>query len=355
MAPSPTPSHTHSPSSSSTSSSAESHDFQRTLYDPTVPIPHSSCVVDPEMVEVPIPRSPTPTIVLGNHPARSASRASRASHASVDPETQTAAWVKPSVKAVIKAHPKNTLYLVGLVAGLVGMTVGWTFFLMHQAEIGQSKDDGGDTEGTGQDGMGAIRGGGSNGLSPIVLVVDAVFIIAIVLAVALLSRQIFFIYHLFLPPRAPDSPPSASSFLPPWLLPRLPTYVDAVGGRPDATGDVEDRWIVGESLPVYGNTRGSKLLLRSESRGGAVTAWEAGRGAGAGAGAVSPLRLGTTDAPVSYTQSQVTAATTRSGLTEDEASIERARAVEREAERQRVEQSGMGAGDEKSRYIMEGV
>ncbi len=39
----------------------------------------------------------------------------------------------------------------------------------------------------------------------------------------------------------------------------LPTYVAAVGGEGGGTGDVEDRWIVGEGLPRYGETRVSSL------------------------------------------------------------------------------------------------
>ena len=66
----------------------------------------------------------------------------------------------------------------------------------------------------------------------------------------------------------PMSDPAARP--PSWLLPNLPTYVDAVGGRGQGTGNVEDRWIVGEKLPKYGDNRGSRLLLQSASRGGSV-------------------------------------------------------------------------------------
>lgn len=76
-----------------------------------------------------------------------------------------------------------------------------------------------------------------------------------------------------IPLSGPQSAPG--SFLPPWLLPRLPTYRDATSSNGNAsragsgpgTGDVEDGEILrNEGLPQYGDVRGSRLLLRSLSR-----------------------------------------------------------------------------------------
>lgn len=70
----------------------------------------------------------------------------------------------------------------------------------------------------------------------------------------------------FKPPSQRSASPLRSAI--PWLASptHLPSYVHAVDQGRDATGDVEDRYIVGEPLPRYGNIRGSTLLLRSESR-----------------------------------------------------------------------------------------
>lgn len=95
--------------------------------------------------------------------------------------------------------------------------------------------------------------------------------LSLILVFLLASRQAIFIYRLFRP-----IPPHRSPTLPPWLVGRPPTYSEALRGR--GTGDVEDNIIAqNESLPKYGETRGSTLLARSQSRGGAVGREEAER------------------------------------------------------------------------------
>ena len=91
----------------------------------------------------------------------------------------------------------------------------------------------------------------------------------------LLLRQVFFIHACYYRrQRSPSRPVSTTGLLPPWISPRLPLYIDAIGGRGQGTVDVEDEQIVGESLPKYGDNRNSQLLLRSESRGGRPTSLE---------------------------------------------------------------------------------
>ncbi|KAK4687308.1 hypothetical protein P7C73_g2824, partial [Tremellales sp. Uapishka_1] len=166
-------------------------------------------------------------------------------------------WTRPSIKQIVHAHPKTVSYAVFLVLLFCGEIAGWAVFVVKKRKLNTpsaQNETPGDAE-----------------VMPntVLLVVDAIFLIAILVTLILIARQAFIVHHLFSRPL--NEAERSRSTLPPWLLPRLPTYVDAVGGRNQATGDVEDRYIVGENLPVYGENRGSKLLLRSESRGGRVS------------------------------------------------------------------------------------
>ncbi|RXK42522.1 hypothetical protein M231_00076 [Tremella mesenterica] len=189
-------------------------------------------MITPDPPPFPSPRSVThidsPPLV---HPADNESPS--------QPAGSMEEWVKPSPIQVIRRNPKDITYLLCLFMLWVGTTSGWVVFMVKKAKSLSN-----------QDGMGQIF-----------LLIDAVFILALLILTFLIVRQVFYLGQYFSPPS------NQTSQVPGWLLPRLPSYVDAVG-RAQATGDVEDRWIVGEGLPKYGDNRGSTLLLRSLSRGG---------------------------------------------------------------------------------------
>ncbi|WVW80430.1 hypothetical protein I302_102412 [Kwoniella bestiolae CBS 10118] len=106
-----------------------------------------------------------------------------------------------------------------------------------------------------------------SGVDTLIMVGDGCFILILLTTLFLILRQTLKLLSQFRPPSPPSSTSSVSPSQEgeaPWTLPALPSYVDAVG-RTQRTGDVEDRWIVGECLPRYGDERGSKLLLRSRS------------------------------------------------------------------------------------------
>jgi len=150
---------------------------------------------------------------------------------------------RPTIKEVVRKHPRNITYASILAAAFIGMVAGWAVYLSVK-RTGDARQD-------------AYRGS---------LVVNGLFVVVLIILFMLSGRQFLFIYRLFRP-FAPHQSPS----LPPWLVGRPPTYREALrtGGR--GTGDVEDGIIAqNESLPKYGETIGSTLLARSQSRGGAV-------------------------------------------------------------------------------------
>lgn len=64
----------------------------------------------------------------------------------------------------------------------------------------------------------------------------------------------------------PRGASNVSMGIAPWNRPSLPTYAAALTEIGVGTGDVEDNLIAIPPPPAYGNTRGSKLLLRGMLR-----------------------------------------------------------------------------------------
>ncbi|WVQ71293.1 hypothetical protein IAR50_000820 [Cryptococcus sp. DSM 104548] len=335
------------PSSSSSSPSNNSRDSERTLYDsrtlthlPTLPQePPVGTQGDRSVLEYPAPAHSSTRL------AHSTSRATAQLPVPTSPQPsprgpppeEGEAWTKPPVFPTLRAHARLCAFLPAYFIALSGLIAGWTVLMIHQLKAKTSSDSQGDDDSTDEieNGDGSSGWSGSGSVTPVTMVIDGVFIIAIVLFLALLILQTSLVLSLFRPPPPPQDPnmlsnPATYSFLPPWLLPRLPTYVETIGGRGAGTGDVEDRFIVGESLPVYGHDRGSKLLLRSESRGGALRQGETTSPTDS---VGSNLSRGE---PLSYDVSE--AMTPRPGMVElnDQQRLELARDQERRAEEERM-------------------
>ncbi|ODN84035.1 hypothetical protein L202_00064 [Cryptococcus amylolentus CBS 6039] len=353
-------------SSSSSSPSHDSHDSEQTLYDPRTLAHLPTRSQDPPTSEQgsrAILEYPAPA----HSPSRLAVSTSRTTTHLPSPTSQQPsqrgpppaleereAWSKPPVMPTLRAHARLCAVLLAFFIALSGLIVGWTVFMIHQLKTGSSSDSQGSDDDSASNGQQEgndddDEGKWSGGVSPVTMVIDGIFIIAIVLFLALLIRQTSLVLSLFRPPPPPHGPnplsnPSSHSFLPPWLLPRLPSYIETIGGRGTGTGDVEDRYIVGESLPVYGHNRGSKLLLRSESRGGALRQGEITH---------SPTdSVGSNHSrgePLSYDVSE--AMTPRPGMTglSDQQRMELGRDQERRAEEER--RAGVRDIVEKSHYV----
>ncbi|WVO13084.1 hypothetical protein L204_100694 [Cryptococcus depauperatus] len=171
-------------------------------------------------------------------------------------------WVRPPIVKTLKGNSRLVAIILGLAVLFAGLLAGMIVFVVNQnhLQIGKDKKKGGD---------GGEIDSDNGQLSPVILVIDGLFIIAVIIVLALLVRQCFALKHLFLPPSRLTS--SSQSILPSWLFPALPTYVDAVGER-RPIGGIANRCITEDGLPQYGNNRGSKLLLKSESQGSVAVA-----------------------------------------------------------------------------------
>ncbi|WVQ97006.1 hypothetical protein IAU59_004116 [Kwoniella sp. CBS 9459] len=201
------------------------------------------------------------------HPAPSGANAHRP-HRSVncstlaDSESQSQSpdqsLSQPSLRQVVRSRPLPFIVLIILAIMLVGTIAGWIVFMRIMTKIANQRRDAGEGDGGGVDGLILVGNGG--------------FVLLLLLTIALALRQILFIYALIRPPPPRDASQPTILNIPAWLLPTPPAYSETPVPRATSslrratTGVVEL-----ESLPVYGQTRGSKLLLRSESRGGSVT------------------------------------------------------------------------------------
>ncbi|OCF43225.1 hypothetical protein I317_02933 [Kwoniella heveanensis CBS 569] len=169
------------------------------------------------------------------------------------------------LKRVIRSRPAPFIVFSFLVAILLGIIVGWIVFMRTMTGVANDRRANGEGDGGGVDGLILVGNGG--------------FVFILLLTIALILRQVLLIYALVRPP--PPRDPSQPTILniPAWLLPTPPAYSESPTAINNSTSHDQggqryahtSRAVEVESLPVYGETRGSKLLLRSESRGGSAT------------------------------------------------------------------------------------
>ncbi|WVF70954.1 hypothetical protein IAT40_005749 [Kwoniella sp. CBS 6097] len=172
-----------------------------------------------------------------------------------DPESQISSADRPPLKNVIRTRPVPFVVLAILVVMLLGTIAGWIVFMRTMTKIANARRGNGEGDGGGVDGLILVGNGG--------------FVLLLLISIALILRQILLIYALIRPPPPRDPSQPTILNLPPWLLPTPPAYSESPSPAQGPSRPTQ-RMVEVESLPVYGQTRGSKLLLRSESRGGSV-------------------------------------------------------------------------------------
>nr|KIR87499.1 hypothetical protein I308_02444 [Cryptococcus tetragattii IND107] len=173
---------------------------------------------------------------------------------SLQPKEETK-WQRPLFLPTLNAHRRLVSLIVALAFLSGGLITGWIVFVIHQNHIlpgeespdNEEKDD--DQE-----------------LNPLILLIDAVFIIFIISSISIVLWLIYRLSTQFRPPASSSSTIRTAhplDFLPEWCrtsLPSLPTYGDVVAG---ASGTI--RHELEMELSVYEDNRNSSVLTRKQT------------------------------------------------------------------------------------------
>ncbi|KAE8540215.1 hypothetical protein D1P53_004154 [Cryptococcus gattii VGV] len=164
-------------------------------------------------------------------------------------------WQRPLFLPTLNAHRRLVSLIVSLAFLSGGLITGWIVFVIHQNHIllgGESPDN----EGKDDD----------QELNPLILLIDAVFIIFIISSISIILWLIYRLSAQFRPPASSSTIHTAHplDFLPEWCrtsLSSLLTYSDAVAGASSTT-----RHELEMELSVYEDNRNSNVLTRNQSR-----------------------------------------------------------------------------------------
>ncbi|KGB77824.1 hypothetical protein CNBG_3662 [Cryptococcus deuterogattii R265] len=174
--------------------------------------------------------------------------------ASLQPIEETK-WQRPLVLPTLNAHRRLVSLIIALTFLSGGLVAGWIAFVIHQNHIllGEESPD---NEGKDDD----------QELNPLILLIDAVFIIFIMSSISIVLWLIYRLSTQFRPPSSPSSTIHTAhplDFLPEWCrtsLPSLPTYSDAVAGASSTTRHGLDM-----GLSADENNRISSVLTRNQN------------------------------------------------------------------------------------------
>ncbi|KIR67481.1 hypothetical protein I314_01897 [Cryptococcus bacillisporus CA1873] len=143
--------------------------------------------------------------------------------ASLQPIEETK-WERPLFLGTLNAHRRPVSLIVALTFLSGGLITGWIVFVIHQNHIllGEESPD---NEGKDDD----------QELNPLILLIDAVFIIFIISSISIVLWLSYRLSTQFRPPASSSTIRTAHplDFLPEWCrssLPSLPTYGDVVAG-----------------------------------------------------------------------------------------------------------------------------
>ncbi|OWZ69607.1 hypothetical protein AYX14_04997 [Cryptococcus neoformans] len=172
--------------------------------------------------------------------------------ASLQPLKETR-WQRPPFLPTLNAQPRLVSLIVVLTLLSGGLIAGWVVFVIHQNHI-MVGEESPDNDGKDDD----------QELNPLILFVDAVFIIFIIGTISVLLLLIYRFSTQFRPPPSPSSTTSNPlDFLPEWCrtsLPALPTYREVVIDPSDIT-----RHELEMTLPAYEDNRNNGVLVQSQS------------------------------------------------------------------------------------------